>query len=232
MGLPKIDLPLFELKVPSTKQIVKYRPFTVKEEKILLIAQESAELDQVVLAIKQIINNCFPDVDIDKLAIFDLEYMLLALRIKSVSNNVSFTIKDPDTESNVELELDLEKIKVIENEEHSNQIDVSEDTFLLMRYPSVNELISLQSQNKETESVMEIMIACIEKIVSGEEVFLTQDFSKEQLVEFLDSLPSSTIQQLEKFFSTMPYLRHEIEYVNKEGNKKTFVLEGLNSFFL
>ena len=231
MSLPKIELPLFELELPSTKQKLKYRPFTVKEEKILLIAQESQELEQTILAVKQIVSNCFSEVDVEKLALFDLEYLLLALRIKSVSNEVKFTIKDPDTEKNVELEINLESVKLIEKEDHDTKIHINDESFLVMRYPTVNEILILQKDNT-AEMLMDIMISCIDNIVSGDEVYKSEDFTKEQMVEFLDTLPSTTIKDLEHFFNTMPTMRHEMKYVNENGDEKTFVVEGLDSFFL
>lgn len=231
MSLPKIELPLFELELPSTKQKLKYRPFTVKEEKILLIAQESQELEQTILAVKQIVSNCFSEVDVEKLALFDLEYLLLALRIKSVSNEVKFTIKDPDTEKNVELEINLESVKLIEKEDHDTKIHINDESFLVMRYPTVNEILILQKDNT-AEMLMDIMISCIDNIVSGDEIYKSEDFTKEQMVEFLDTLPSTTIKDLEHFFNTMPTMRHEMKYVNENGDEKTFVVEGLDSFFL
>jgi hypothetical protein len=232
MALPKIDLPLFQLEIPSTKQKVNYRPFTVKEEKILLIAQQSEDIEQVVLAIKQIVSNCVEDINIDTLALFDLEYLLLALRIKSVSNNVKFSVVDPDTKKKVELELDLENVAMEYKEDHSQKIDISEDAFMMMRYPSVNELLFLQDTLSTTESSLETMIMCIDTVVSGDEVYQTEDFSKEELLEFLDTLPSSAIKSIETFFATSPTLRHSIGYVNDNGDAKTFVIEGLQSFFL
>ena len=136
MGLPKIDLPLFETKLLSTgKKKIKYRPFTVKEEKILLIAQESDDIEQVILAIKQIIGNCCPDVNVDELPMFDLEYLLLQIRGKSVNNVITFQITDPDTEKPVMLELNIDEIEITKPEGHSAEIPLGEDSYLVMRYP-------------------------------------------------------------------------------------------------
>ena len=232
MALPKIELPLFELEIPSTKEKVKYRPFTVKEEKILLIAQESGEMSQVILAVKQIVNNCVQGVDVDELALFDLEYILLSLRVKSVSNQVKFSVTDPDTQKRVELELDLENVKLHEKEGHDKKIVINNDSYLLMKYPTVNQVMLLQNQKQSSELLMDTMIACIDKIISGDEIYHTKEFTKEQLIEFLDTLPSSTVKDLEDFFKTMPSMRHEIAYKNEKGEDKTFVIEGLQSFFL
>jgi hypothetical protein len=117
--LPKIDLPLFELVLPSTGKKIKYRPFTVKEEKILLVAQESDDVEQTILGIKQIINNCLVDINVEKLAMFDLEYILLMLRSKSVDNNIRFGVTDPDTNESIELEIDLNEVKITKDKEHT-----------------------------------------------------------------------------------------------------------------
>lgn len=232
MGLPKIELPLFEVEIPSTKQKVKYRPFTVKEEKILLIAQESGELSQIVLAVKQIIQNCVYDIDVEKLAVFDLEYILLNLRIKSVNNAAKFNVTDPDTDETVELELDLENIKILKKEEITPNVYISDESYLVMRYPSINEVLLLQKEESGEKDIIDIMVSCIDNIVNGEEVFKTEDFTQQEMYDFLESLPSTVIGDIENFFSNMPSLRHEIKYKNSEGNEKTFVIEGLNSFFL
>ena len=126
MGLPKIDQPLFELVIPSTGKKVQYRPFTVKEEKILLIAQESKSTDQIILAIKQIINNCLVDVDVDTLATFDLEYIIINIRGKSVNNEMTFNITDPDTQEDIELAMDVNDIEVVFDEKHDKKIDLNE----------------------------------------------------------------------------------------------------------
>lgn len=232
MSLPKIDLPLFELVIPSTNKKVTYRPFTVKEEKILLIAQESNDIEQGVNSIKQIINNCVNDIDVDSLALFDLEYILLALRIKSVNNTVTFSVTDPDTKSPVELTLDLENIKLTIDENHSPKVIVNDSTFMMMRYPSVNELFLLQEQKDLGGSLIQVLASCIESIVSGDEVFKTSDFTLEQIEEFLDTLPSSAIKDIEKFFDTMPVMRHTIPYTNSNGDEKQFIIEGINTFFI
>lgn len=148
MALPKINQPLFEIEIPSTGRKVKYRPFTVKEEKILLFAQESKDLDQIILAISQIVTNCLQDVSdsiLDKLAIFDLEYLLINLRAKSVSDEIDFNIKDPDTEEVVELSLDLSDIEIKNNDDHKKVIPVNEDISIVMSYPKLNQLRALSN---------------------------------------------------------------------------------------
>jgi hypothetical protein len=231
MGLPKIDLPLFELEVPSTGKKIKYRPFTVKEEKILLIAQESKDIDQIVLSIKQVINNCAPDIDTDNLALFDLEYILLHIRAKSVNNVIEFKIKDPSTGEEIELSLDIHEIKLKHNEDHNKIIRLNEDSCIVMRYPSINEIKDI-SKLKSQESIFNVMISCIDKIEFKDEVYIASEYTREELVEFVDGLTSTDIKLIETFFETIPVLKFETNYMNSKGEKKTFVVEGMETFFI
>lgn len=235
MALPRIDLPLFELTIPSSGKKVQYRPFTVKEEKILLIAQESKEIDQIILAIKQIVNNCVNDVDANKLAMFDLEYIMLNLRGKSINNVIKFNVKDPDTEEQVELVLDIDKVTLTHKENHSKKITLNNEYSLIMRYPTINELKALTAvQNKNTEDLLNIMISCIDMLVSndGEKIYKLSDFTDTEVKDFVEGLTSGAIKGIQTFFQTIPVLRMEIPYKNKKGESKTFVLEGLESFFI
>lgn len=231
--LPKIQNPIFELELPSTGEKVKYRAFTVKEEKILLIAQESNDIDQSILSIKQVVNNCLIDKSIDDLSMFDLEYVLLTLRSKSVDNAVIFAIKDPDTEEKVELELDLNDVKITKDEEHTKDIRVTDDFVLYMRYPTINEFLSLIKAGKDdTNANFEVMISCMDKLVGDEEVYKFSEFSPEEIEAFAEDLDANTVKKIKRFFETMPTLRHELKYINKNGDEKTFVIEGMQTFFI
>lgn len=235
MPLPKIDQPLFELTIPSSKEKVKYRPFTVKEEKILLIAQESKDIKQAILAIKQILTNCIQDYDIDKLAIFDLEYILMQIRAKAVNDLLKFKIKDPDTEETLELELNIEEIQIIRDESHSKRIDVTDSVVLMMSYPKIDFLIELQKKDdgdSESIALFELMKACIETIVEGEEVFKLKDFTESEVNDFIDSLDSKILSKVKSFFDTIPKMRYEKKYVTKDGKQKIFVAEGTETFFI
>jgi len=231
MALPKIELPLFELEVPSTGKKVKYRAFTVKEEKILLIAQESKDIDQIILAMKQIVSNCVHDVDPDKLATFDMEYIVINIRSKSVNNVIEFNIRDPDTKEQIPLSMNLDEIRVKFNPNHSNIIKINDDSVLLMRYPTINELHTL-AKTKTKEAIFNTMVACIDRIESGGAVYMTSEYTKEELIEFVDSLSNNTLDQMKKFFDTLPVLRFECKYKNKNGAEKTFVVEGMETFFI
>jgi hypothetical protein len=230
--LPKIDKPIFELTLPSTGEIVRYTAFTVKEEKILLIAQELKEVDQALLSIKQVVNNCLINKNIDDLSMFDLEYVLLSLRSKSVDNTVSFAIRDPETEERVELSLDLNEVKLVNNENHSKQIKVNDQFTLIMRYPSINEFLMLMKDGvTDPESNFKLLIGCMDKLVGEDEVYEFKNFTQDEIEAFAEDLDSNTIKAIKRFFETMPTLRHEIKYMNKNGNEKTFVIEGMQTFF-
>jgi hypothetical protein len=234
MALPKIQSPLFDLTVPSTKKKVQFRPFTVKEEKILLVAQESKEAGQIILAIKQIINNCIEGINVDELAMFDMEYILIHLRAQSVSNEIEFKIKDPETEEVIEMVLDINDIKLKEHENHTNLIKVDEEFYLKMRYPKLDMLKKLEGvEEKDRQMVMfDIMIDCIDSVIQGEEVYQLKDFSKKEVDEFVEGLTSKHIGMIKEFIDTIPVLRYEKEYTRADGTKKTFVAEGTETFFI
>ena len=232
MGLPKIQQPLFELVVPSTEQKVKYRPFVVKEEKILLVAQESKDFDQVVLAIKQIVNNCMEGVDVDELAMFDLEYVLINIRAKSVNNEFKFTIKDPDSKETVELSVDIEDIKVQKDPNHNKMIRVNDDITLMMKYPSLDQLKMLNGTKSKAAGQIDVMLSCIDKVVSGDQIYNLADFSKEEVEEFLDSFTNENVMAIKTFFDTMPVLRYEKNYTLKDGTEKKIVMQGTETFFI
>ena len=171
MPLPKIDQPLFELEIPSSREKVKYRPFTVKEEKILLIAQESKDMSQVVLAIKQIMRNCLVDLDPDLLTVFDLEYVMIKIRAKAVNNELEFNIKDPDTEEEIQINLDINEIEIHRPENHVNVVSVSDDISLKLKYPTIDYLISLGTEGKtEADAMFDMIGECIDTVVQGDGV--------------------------------------------------------------
>lgn len=233
MGLPKIDLPIFELDLPSTGDKIKYRPFTVKEEKILLVGQESKDATQEIIATKQIINNCLIDKDVSEIAMFDLEYILLVLRSKSVDNNMAFSVKDPDTEEEIKLEIDIENIKINKNDEHSNEVKINEDYLLYLKYPTIDQFINITEMDQNDPLVNYfIMISCLDKVASEDEVFYFKDYSREEIDSFMEGLQGDVIKKIQQFFETMPKLRHEIKYKNSNGDEKTFVVEGMRSFFI
>jgi len=233
MALPKIDLPIYELELPSTGKKVKFRPFTVKEEKILLTAQEADDPSQMILAIKQIVNNCLVDNTIDNLAVFDIEYLLIMIRSKSVDNKVEFEITDAETEEKVKLELDLSHVKVEKDPTHTNKVKISDDYTLFLKYPSVDSFSDMMVKEAQTaEDSYKVMINCLDKLASEDEVFVFDDFTSKEVDNFVDSLHSDTIKEIKKFFDTLPKVRHELKYINSKGNEKVFVIQGTESFFI
>ena len=233
MALPKIDLPIFEMNLPSSGKPIKYRPFTVKEEKILLVAQESKEATQEIMAVKQIVNNCLPEIDVETLPMFDLEYVMLVLRSRSVDNTVDFSIEDPDTKENVKLTLNIEDVAVNTSENHTKEIQLNETYMLYLKYPTINEFIRIM-QLDPTDPLVNyfMMISCLDKIASEDEVHFFKDYSDEETDAFVENFSSQVVKGIQQFFETMPKLRHEMKYTNKNNDEKTFVVEGMRSFFI
>lgn len=232
MALPKIDLPEYELELPSTKEKIKYRPFTVKEEKILLVAQESGEAEQQVVAVKQIVNNCLLDRDVSEFAMFDLEFVMLTLRSKSVDNKIPFTITDEDTEEQVEVEMDLDMITLEHHPEHTNKVPINDTYTLFLKYPTIDEFIKIASSDPaDALTSYFILISCLDKVASEDEVFDFKDYKQEEVDKFMEDVSSDVVRGIEKFFETMPALKYDVPYKLKDGTEKTFTIQGINAFF-
>ena len=231
--LPKIDLPIYELTLPSTGEKIKYRPFTVKEEKILLVASESEDPSQEIIAAKQVVNNCLIENSVTDFAMFDLEIVLLTLRSRSVDNTINFKVTDPDTEEEVELIIDLEETKVTKDPEHTNQIKINDQYTLFLKYPTIDEFIKIAEMNPEDPLVnYMIMVSCLDKVASADESYSFKNYSQSEVDEFMENIEGGVVAGIQKFFETMPKVRHEIKYTNGEGTDKTFVIEGMRSFFI
>jgi len=233
MGLPKIDLPIYELTLPSTGETIKYRPFTVKEEKVLLVAQEADDPMQELLAAKQVVNNCLFDVDVATLAMFDLEFLILNLRSKSVSNETKFGLQDPDTEETIELTMDLSTVSLEIDEAHTNKVKINEEFSLFLKYPTIDEYIKIRDRDPEDPLLNYfILTACLDKVASDDEVNEFKNYSAKEVDDFMEGISSDIVQGIQSFFETMPKLRHTLKYTNKDGVDKTFAVEGMNSFFI
>ena len=231
MALPVIDSPIFSIELPSTKNTLRFRPFTVKEEKLLLLASESEDAKTVSDTIKQVLNNCFIDeVDINTLAIFDVEYVFIKLRAKSVNNIVELQFKD-DHDKNVKTEIDLEEVIVEFDPEHTNQINLSEKVILTMKYPSFS-MFEAMSGGKENTDMSDILKETIDKVVNGDEVLSLKDYSNEEITAFTDSFTSKNMRDIEKFFGTLPKLKMDVKYRDSEGNDKVREVVGLQNFFI
>ena len=239
MALPKIATPTYELELPSTKQTVKYRPFLVKEEKLLVIALESEDTKQITNAIKTVIKNCIETkgIKVESLPTFDIEYLFLNIRAKSVGEEIEVNIICPDdNETNVSVKINVDDIKVRENEEHSNKIKLDDNLMMEMKYPSLDQFIKSNfdfSNDSALDQSFELVASCVNKIYNQEEVWVAADVTKKELMDFLDQMNSSQFKQIEKFFETMPKLSHMVKVKNpKTEVESEVVLEGLSSFFV
>ncbi len=232
MTLPKIVTPTYELEIPSSKEKITYRPFLVKEEKILLLAEESEKDSEMLLALKQIINNCtYEKVEVEKLPMFDLEYIFLQIRAKSVGEVVDLKLLcEDDGETYADVQVNLDEVDVEFTEGHSNSIQLTDEVGIIMSYPQIN-MMDLSSDSG-TENVFGIIKNSINQITEGETVYERADFTEKDINEFLDSLTTEHFKLIQEFFETMPRLRHEVKFKNPKTKKQNKItLEGLNSFF-
>jgi hypothetical protein len=232
MALPKIDQPLFDLIIPSNGKKVTFRPFLVKEEKILLIAQSGGD-GEMIRAIKQIINNCvIEDINVDDLATFDLEYMFLKLRAKSVNNLIKLSYRDNEDEELYDFEVDLDKIEVEMPKDINSKIKINETVGMTMKYPSAGISDKISEFENEVELLTFFITNCIDTIYDEETVYVASDYSAKELNEFLDSLDVSTFDKIREFFEKIPKMRHVINYTNKLGNERTIELSSIRDFFM
>jgi hypothetical protein len=234
MALPVLSHPIFDLTVPSSKEHITYRPFLVKEEKILLLAQEADNLKDLTRSVKQIINNCIIDgsVDVDHAPTFDIEYIFLKLRSNSVSDIAKFNIVDPETGKEIEVEIDLKIVEVHDTKDHSKIIKLSDEVTLQMKYPTYDILKKVNVEDSsDVTATFEMIKHCIDKIMVGEdEVHEFKDYSNSEIDNFIDSLTSQSFQDVQKFFDTMPRLEHDVDYkIGKKTKTRKFI--GLSDFF-
>ena len=235
MALPKVALPTYELEIPSNGKKIKYRPFVVKEEKLLLLALESGDDKQIEDATRTLLKNCITTrVKLEDLAIFDLEYIFLQIRAVSVGEVVEMLLTcEDDGETQVKYNLNLTDVQVIKSEDHSNKIMLSDSMGLIMKYPSFEEFVKVSIIAKDTsEQVIEIMGKCVDQIFDGEDVYDSSTTSKKEFVEFIEGLTNKQFEKVQEFFSEMPVLKHEIKLKNPNtGVENSFVIQGLSNFF-
>jgi len=238
MPLPKIATPTYELVLPSSDRKIKYRPFLVKEEKILIIAMESDDQKQITNALKTVINNCILSrgIKVDKLSTFDIEYLFLNIRGKSVGENVEVMVTCPDdNETQVPVMIPLDEIKIQKDPKHQKDIKLDDDLIMRMRYPSLNEFIKTNfdfSDGVGVEESFDLVISCIDQIYNQEDSWTSSDCTKKEMVDFLEQLSSKQFKDIEQFFDTMPKLSHKIKLTNpKTKVENEVILEGLSSFF-
>ena len=239
MPLPKINTPTYELVLPSSGKKIKYRPFLVKEEKILIMALESEDSKQITNAIKDVLSDCILSrgIKIEKLATFDIEYLFLNVRAKSVGETVEVNITCPDdNETQVQVEIDIDSIKVQKSDTHSDIIQLDNDLSLQMNYPSLNQFIETNfevgGEKSEVEQSLNVIMSCIKQVYSSEEAWDASDCSKKELKDFVEQMNSKQFKQVEDFFNTMPKLAHTLKVTNPNTKVKSDVtIEGLASFF-
>ena len=238
MPLPKIATPTYELELPSTGETVQYRPFLVKEEKLLVIALESDNTKQITTAIKSVIKNCVltKGIKVESLPTFDIEYLFLNIRGKSVGEDIDLNIICPDdNETEVPVSINLDDIEVTKNDDHTTMIKLDDSITMQMKYPSLDQFIKNNfelSEKNAMDQSFDLIASCVDKVLTEDEVWTTADCTKKEMTEFLEQMNSSQFKDIEKFFETMPKLSHTVKVTNpKTKVESDVVLEGLASFF-
>jgi hypothetical protein len=236
MALPKLTTPTYELEVPSTDEKLQYRPFLVKEEKILLIAMESGKGEDVIEAVKQIVESCtFNKLDLTRMPMFDVEYIFLNIRAKSVGEVSKLKLLCPDDKKTyADVEINLDDVKVQVDDGHNNKIELDNKMGIIMTYPNIDSFKNSGITSINASNMLEVIGTCILQIYEndGEKVYAAQDQTKKELNEFIESLQSKDFQKVQKFFDTMPKLRHTVKVKNPKTKKESdIVLVGLQDFF-
>ena len=236
MALPKIDVPIYELTVPSTDEKIKYRPFLVKEEKLLLIAMESGENSDILRAVKDIVDACtFNKMKIGNMPMFDVEYIFLQIRSKAVGEVSTLRVLClDDMKTYAKVEVDLNEIEVRVTDAHTNKIELSDEMGVIMKYPTVDSFVENKIDDISPANMLDVIITCVDKIYDkkGEEVYDAKDSTKQELIDFVEQMNTTQFADVQKFFDTMPSLTHEITVKNPKTKKESKVtLNGLNDFF-
>lgn len=234
--LPKVSSTIYTTKLPTTEQEIKFRAWTMKEEKILLLAKESGEVKEFIDAMVQIVNNCVVSkVDVLKMPILDIEYLYLKIRVKSVGNNIPITIIDPDDNEEYILNLDIDNVDVLLDDRHNKKIMIDSNLGVIMKYPSIPIAIkmaeNLQKENMSDSDAYDIVKNCIESIFDDKSVYPTSKCSDAELTEFFESLSPSHFQLLYDFFETMPKLSYVVEYKTRGGVPKKYLIDNIKDFF-
>jgi hypothetical protein len=233
MSLPKIDYPVYNIKIPSLKKDFKFRPFLVKEEKLLLMAKENESPTEILSAIKQIINNCSVDnnFDVNKTALFDLEYVFLKLRAVSIDNTIKVSYKDTEDGKVYEFDVNLDEIEVIFPDKIDNKIKITDKTGIIMKWPSATLYDDEAFMSLEKDQLFELIIRCIDSIYVEDEVYEAKDYKKKEVEEFLENLNIKVFEQIQNFLLNVPKLYKKLEYKNELGNDREIVLSSLSDFF-
>ena len=237
MPLPQIATPTYELVLPSSGRKIKYRPFLVKEEKILIIALESQDQKQIATAVKSILASCIltKGTKVEKLSTFDIEYLFLNVRGKSVGEQIEVMVTCPDDgKTQVPTTINIDSIKIVKNKNHKPEIKLDDTYTLKMRYPSLNEFIksNFSAENIKVDDTFELIASCVDQVYSEEESWTQEDCTTKELTDFIESLNSAQFKEIERFFDTMPKLSHTVQVTNPNTKvKNKITIEGLQSFF-
>lgn len=244
MALPKIDVPIYDVKLISTGKKVRFRPFTVKEEKLFLMASESEDSSATINTIKQVLNNCIVDeIDIESLPLFDIEFLFVNLRARSISEVVNLKYRcnnmvksEDDTEKKcnnlVEVDLNVLDIKPEAGANHTNKIEITDKLGIVMKYPKMDAIVISTENKDDFDIVIDLILDCIDYIYDADNVYYAKDTTREELMDFLDSLQSKDLDKIKEFFETMPKMKKEIDFSCKKcGYHEKIELEGIQSFF-
>lgn len=244
MALPKIDVPIFELKLPSTGKKIRFRPFTVKEEKLFLMATQDNDSKSAFNTVVQVLNNCIlDDVNVEMLSMFDIEFLFLNLRARSIGEVVELSykcnndIKKDSGETHkcnnvVEMQINLLEIQPSIDEKHSNKIQLTDKLGIVMKYPNM-QFLGNETSGDEFDMIIDLIVDCIDYIYDEDNIYYAKDSSREELLEFLDSLQSKELEKVKVFFDTLPKIKKDLEFkCNKCGYNENITLEGIQSFFV
>jgi hypothetical protein len=234
MNLPTIDVPIYEIKILSKDEPVKYRPFLVKEKKILMMAAESKNADAAYLAIKQIVNNCtFEKIDIENIAIFDLEYLFLKIRSKSIGENAEFKFVCEKCNNDIKSSINFDDIEIKKNSNNHKKIMINDNVGIMMKYPSIKVEKIIQESEKISETDIKIILNCVDYIFDKENIYYAKDANPKDLQNFIENLTEQQYSKIENFFKTLPKLEHEIIYkCSKCNNSGKFIVNSLYDFFV
>ena len=237
MPLPKIATPTYELTLPSSNKKIKFRPFLVKEEKILIVAMESQDTKQIANAVKDVLRRCIltKGIKVEKLSTFDIEYLFLNIRGKSVGEQIEVMVTCPDDgKTQVPTSINIDSIKVKTNRKHKTDIKLDDQYTLKMKYPSLDEFIktNFNVENMNVDDTFELIASCVDQVYSEEESWSSEECTTKELTEFIEQLSSAQFKEVEQFFETMPKLSHKVKVQNPNtGKENEIVLEGLQNFF-
>lgn len=238
MPLPEIKHPIFKLVVPSTKQTVSYRPYTVQEEKLLLVVRMSEDIDEIISTLKQIIKNCIlDDINVEKLAMFDIEYIFINIRKVSVSNEVELFYTDEEKNLKIPMKVNLDDVKVKFNPEHSDKIAINDSLGIKMKYPNLDNMLKIEYSLRAGEfdkkvvddSVFSMILNCIEYVFDDDKIY--NEFTREELESFILSLKIEDLKKIQRFFETLPVVEHTVNVRISETETREVVLRGLKDFF-